>query len=382
LSVRRIKTLMRPLVATGLAAGVAAALVAVAAPGAATAGEISYQVRTLYTTFQDHTDPIYDANPSHNGVGDLIVNTNTGNFRCTGSLLGTGRHVLTAAHCVTNGGGVLDANSATTTFHTSGGNFSYGVNDFTVHDDWQGDIFEGNDIAILTLNAEVDASVQRYDIYRGTDEVGQIVEKAGYGRTGEGATGDTVGSGTKHVGFNFYDALGDVVLGDFLGLTAGTDFVAGAQLHYDFDNFNFDTGVTENDAFGFFEPTLAGGPVYVDTNTNGNLDAGEDVLEAMAAPGDSGGPTFIGDLIAGITSYGIRLTSGGTGPDINGSLDSSFGEFGGDTRVSYYADWIDSIVYVPVAIPEPKGIAIFAAGLAALAWGRRRGAKRALQAAR
>jgi len=32
--------------------------------------------------------------------------------------------------------------------------------------------------------------------------------------------------------------------------------------------------------------------------------------------------------------------------------------------------------------PEPKGIAIFAAGLAALAWGRRRGAKRALQAAR
>lgn len=360
-----------------LAAGVTAALAA-ALPGAATAGNISYEVRSLYTTFQDHNNPIYDPSPFHNGVGDLIVNTNTGDFRCTGSLLGTGRHVLTAAHCVTNGGGLLDANSATTTFHTSGGNFSYGVTDFTVHGGWNGDIFEGNDIAILTLNAEVDASVRRYDIYRGTDEVGQIVEKAGYGRTGQGATGDTIGSGTKHVGFNFYDAVGDVILSLLPG---SPTFVPGAQLMYDFDNFNFSTGMTTNDAFGFFVPALAGGPVFIDTNGNGILDAGEDVVEAMAAPGDSGGPTFIGDMIAGVTSYGLRLTSGGAGPDINGTLNSSFGEFGGDTRVSYFADWIDSIVVVPavVAIPEPKGVAIFAAGLLALAWGRRRAAKQGLQ---
>ncbi|MHA1113200.1 MAG: hypothetical protein ACTSRY_01680, partial [Alphaproteobacteria bacterium] len=87
-----------------LGAGLAAALFAVALPGGARAGEISYEVRTLYTTFQNHNDPIYNPAPFHNGVGELIVNTNNGNFRCTGSLLGTGQHLLTAAHCVTNGG--------------------------------------------------------------------------------------------------------------------------------------------------------------------------------------------------------------------------------------------------------------------------------------
>ncbi len=45
-------------------------------------------------------------------------------------------------------------------------------------------------------------------------------------------------------------------------------------------------------------------------------------------------------------SYGITLQlSDGSTSDISpGEIDSSFGEFSGDTRVSKYAAWIDSVV--------------------------------------
>ena len=105
--------------------------------------------------------------------------------------------------------------------------------------------------------------------------------------------------------------------------------------------------------------------------------------EVLSAPGDSGGPTFIDGYIAGVTSYGYRLS----GSDIDGGLNSSFGEFGADTRVSSYINWIDKVLagggggrkqaslFAEIAsleqrndvrIPEPASLALFGAGLAAL----------------
>ena len=67
--------------------------------------------------------------------------------------------------------------------------------------------------------------------------------------------------------------------------------------------------------------------------------------EVNSASGDSGGPAIHNGNIIGITSYGITLTfNDGTTSDINGELDSSFGEFSGDTRVSKYAGFIDDSV--------------------------------------
>ena len=87
-------------------------------------------------------------------------------------------------------------------------------------------------------------------------------------------------------------------------------------------------------------------------------------LEVGIASGDSGGPGFIGDKIAGVHSFGFTHNCTGVtnGTDFTCGLDSSFGEMSGDTRVSYYAPWIDAVVdglepTVPVgATPCPDAI--------------------------
>ena len=90
--------------------------------------------------------------------------------------------------------------------------------------------------------------------------------------------------------------------------------------------FDFDSGETPNDAYGFFFGA-------------GFADLGLGLNEENSAPGDSGGPTFVNDggtmKIAGVTSYGLRLVfGGGATADNNGALDSSWGEFSGDARIA------------------------------------------------
>lgn len=122
---------------------------------------------------------------------------------------------------------------------------------------------------------------------------------------------------------NRYDATADTML-KVLGLRAGRDFVRNSVLQYDFDN-----GTTDNDAFGFFFGV-------------NDLGLGDD--EVSSAPGDSGGPTINDGLIQGVTSYGISLVfNDGRTSDVTPGINSSIGEFSGDTHFAIYASWIDSI---------------------------------------
>ena len=116
-----------------------------------------------------------------------------------------------------------------------------------------------------------------------------------------------------------------------LGLTSGVDFVPSAVLMTDFDD-----GHARHDAFAFWGV----GPADP-------VGKGDD--EGMSAGGDSGGPHFVPDsagVITGVTSYGITFIVGipPFQSDVNNFLDSSFGEFGGDTRVSFYTDFIDGVL--------------------------------------
>jgi len=70
-------------------------------------------------------------------------------------------------------------------------------------------------------------------------------------------------------------------------------------------------------------------------------DLGEGIDEGMLAPGDSGGPAFIGNEIAGVGSYTAGIARLGVNPDIDDKKNSSFGEIGAWQRVSYYQQWID-----------------------------------------
>ena len=246
---------------------------------------------------------------------DGVVQVNLlGQGMGSGTLLSTGMHILTAAHVVTPQGipAPYPAGAISVTFNLPTGDVVVPASRIDVNPTWSWVMAVGGDVAVITLASPAPPQAERHDIYRLADEIGRVGQKYGYGYYGVGITGETFPYfGTKRQGENRYEALGNQLPGAF-------------QLSNDYLIYDFDDGTPEHDAFG----NMLGIP---------NLGLGD--REAMAAHGDSGGPTFINGLIAGVTSWGWTF-----GPPIEVSPNfSSFGWFGGDTRVSFYASWIDGI---------------------------------------
>jgi len=327
------------------------------------AGIVTCEARPLYTTVSEQPSHIVPAGGELGGVAKLSVARSDGNYLGSGVLLTTGLHLLTAAHLVTDDAGELNTSSATAWFSDENGPLGIGISAYYVHPDWDGEFFgHGNDIAVVELDSIAPADIDRYEIYTGSDEVGQIGNpKTGYGESGTGDTGSVLAAGTKRAGQNKYDSTADMML-----TALGEEFLPGSVLQYDFDN-----GLAANDAFGFFF-----GSEFAD------LGLGAD--EVMSAPGDSGGPTFIDGKIAGITSYGVTLAyDDGSTSDVLSGVNNSFGEFGGDTRVSFYQSFINNVLSdgsKPV-IPEPSSVVVWGvlAGLA-VAISRRRRKRRSQRA--
>src|SRR5262249_8515870 len=79
---------------------------------------------------------------------------------CTGSLLPTGRHILPAAHCLTDTNGVINVPNTTVNFQVPhslipGATITIQMTvpqaDYRIHNNWDGRVGNGNDIAILRL---------------------------------------------------------------------------------------------------------------------------------------------------------------------------------------------------------------------------------------
>lgn len=294
----------------------------------------------------DPNDYIVNPGNGFDGVVSLSLQTSLGRFLCSGSLLPSGRHILTAAHCLTDNFGFNITNAATAFFDLPTGKLGINTANIFIHPDWDGfadfDSF-GGDLAILELASAAPEAAQRHDIYRNTDEIGQVSVKVGYGLSGQGNQGFNPRQfpfGVKRSGQNVYD---------FLGENLDPGVLPGAILLYDFDS-----GLPENDAFGFV----------------GIPDLGLGLPEVNSSPGDSGGPTFINGLIAGVTSYGQCFFNPinfecFSPPDVDNIGNSSFGEFSGDTRVSTYASYIDDVLAGKITptskVPEPSTMfALFA----------------------
>lgn len=273
---------------------------------------------------------------------------------CSGSLIGGGDFLLTAAHCVTDEAGELavldgiDGNSAT--FFTADGNFQveFDSDDVSVHPQYNGDVRDGFDVAVIDLGQTLPESIARYELNDGSVGEAAIHLAAGFGQSGDGNTGATIGAGSQRSGFNNFLSA---------GLPIGNINNQETQLTADFDS-----GLTENDAFGLFDDALFG--QAVEDGFNDGLGFGTD--EIGIAPGDSGGPSFIqgpnGVVIAGVHSYGLRLELiGGATSDLDAELNSSFGEFYIDARVANpeLLGFIQS-----VAVPEPSTLAVLCVGLA------------------
>lgn len=275
----------------------------------------------------DPNDPFYRVTPgesdplsgiSLDGVSDLIID---GSTRCTGSRIGSNL-VLTAAHCVTNNSGQIDASTVQATWETANGDFTLSSQTINVHPLWNGDLADGADIAVIEMIQDIASSVPTYDLFFDRNEIGQTFTKVGYGRSGNGIDGDIGSLGTKRQGQNIYDETGQF----FESINVNDE---GVLL------FDFDDGTN---------------------NTFGNSGIG--FQEINSAPGDSGGPTFINGLIAGVTSFGTTLES----EDIDGTTNSTFGEISGDARVSEYRNFIESFDSTPVPFDLNKSLAFLFLG--------------------
>ncbi|MCI0378164.1 MAG: trypsin-like serine protease [Gemmataceae bacterium] len=224
----------------------------------------------------------------------------------TGSLLFTGRHILTAAHVVDD---VDPSGTFVVRFDMPGRPFlliPVPGTAITLHPGWSGRPIGGDDIAIVTLPEIAPAGAERFQIYRDSDELGRIFQLVGYGMSGIGSTGETEALGTKRAGFNVYDEFAHGMRRD--------------MMKYDFDSGSRrERGDGRHDRMG---------------------DRGLGELEAFQAHGDSGGPSFIDGRIAAVSSYVMDRAHART-------AFSSYGDVGVNTRVSAYADWIDRTVAGP-----------------------------------
>lgn len=306
---------------------------------ALTAAAPSAQAITTFLT--DPNDPLYIANdPFYTGVARLsITKPGIGTFGCTGSLLTGGLAVLTAAHCVAQGDSLIAGTSVTANFGALGSFASTNIVMFPTYSS----ATNVGDLALVFLGGPV-AGAQTYDIYRDTDEAGQIGDIAGFGRFGNGNQGSVnSGNGVLRHGTNLIDYTASSTLFPANGSSAV--FLA----------FDFDNGTAAQNSLAIINAAYS------------NLGTGNS--EVGAAPGDSGGPTFLNNRIAGVTSFGtcFGATNCSTPPDVDTALNSTFGELFFNTRVSSYTSWIDQEL---AEIPEPNTVFLLAAGLGLIAGAR------------
>jgi hypothetical protein len=297
--------------------------------------------RPLYTSLDNPSNHQVDTSGPHDGVAKLILSRTDGTFGCSGTLANDKVHVFTAAHCITDNDGNYNLISGSATFEGDSESITLPLDanpaKSKAHPDWDGDFIRGNDIAILKLTSTAPLQIPGIPHATSGSVVGSIVEKSGYGLSGFFSSGNDSSIypfGTKRDGQNKYDVFADTMYVQ-LGLTPGVNFIPEAIYQFDSDD-----GDSSHDAFSFFFGIS-------------ELGLGND--EVMSASGDSGGPTILNGELIGVTSYGISLefsrgppprTSDCTTEGRSPLLDSSCGEFAGDTRVSHYTEFIDSVLNV------------------------------------
>ncbi len=269
----------------------------------------------------------------------------------SGALI-TDRHILTVAHAVDlDNDGTVDpfvADEVLVSFDLPGGPMTVPAQGAVLPQQWAGlhedewdkwtDIAwsEIHDIAVIELAEDAPAAAPRYPLYGGQQATGQEVVIVGYGLTGRGDTGVQLTGFElpKHAGLNRYEA-------DSAQYLPGE--AVPNMLIYDFDS-----GLEENNALAWL-------------GFDSDLGFGDD--EVSAAPGDSGGPVFLGGAIAGVTSGGWGEQDD-LPTDYTPEADASWGEVSLDMSVSHYRDFIATATdgQAMFVVPEPDTLVLLATG--------------------
>jgi len=180
---------------------------------------------------------------------------------------------------------------------------------------WDGNAGTMVDLGLVRLPSAV-TSVAPAVRYAGSAEIGSTFTSIAYGAIGNGTTGDgNTTDGLRRANTNTFDALGSV--------NNTTDATASNYLIADFDKPNDAT----RSSIGTSTPTA---------------------YEGGFALYDEGGGAFIT-----LASGALRLAGIGTYADIpetvkisasDGTIDGSYGDLSGFTRVSLFNDWIDDSI--------------------------------------
>ncbi|MEM1379287.1 MAG: trypsin-like serine protease [Pseudomonadota bacterium] len=328
------------------------------------------------STIDSINGTVYGAGPNYvptqfTGVGQLVLQTVGSNTvgLCTASRI-SATHILTAAHCMTDGSGAVDRDTGIIGFIDGNGNVeehTFTISQDNIHPLYDGDLANGYDLAVFELDSTPSMGIEIYEIYRDSDELFQTYTRVGFGGLGNGNVGARGGElGFKLQGQNVYEANADIVNEILSTINDTFSTFPETVLLSDFDNgLAVQNALEQYDLFLLDNGiTTANSGMFTDTGVMG---------ESNSAGGDSGGPGFINGQIAGVTSFGLGF--GGFFADLDGVVNSTFGEVMGDARVSAGQDFIDSFINPGDPIPVPAAAWLFgtiAAGAAA-----RRKAKKA-----
>lgn len=309
----------------------------------------------------------FNAYPVFSAVGSLSIYLQGGLESVGSATLLDNEWVLTAGHC-------WSTNVTGFDFVLAGTSYAADMSSLVLHPLWENSPSpltnmevgpsQGWDLALFKLASPITNSITFPKLYTKSDEFGKVSITLGAGRLGTGTVPwyeQTNDPPLVHAAFNVIDRTtsqtnssygGGFIVTDFDGTTNADHNTLGISYYTNGDTWIWD------DSTNIVIALDPAGDIAGDNSADAQYMLGTNIVEGGAAPGDSGGPTFIEDdgewKLAGVTSWGSNpwdeLYNSGDGRR------GLYGDVNYMVRISETSDWITSV------IPEPSTYVLLTLG--------------------